>query len=600
VLDGSLRGPNLRGRRTAERADLQSAGTEQVAKKLIGAILIEMGYVTQQEVDAALAEQKKQGGKKKIGEVMVELKSCDEEQVAKAVAHQHSLKYCQISKFTVPPDVVTAVKKEDAIENTIMPLKRGKRSLVVAAENPLDFFQLDNLRFKLGVEVEAVIASKLEIQAAINKYYGETVGIEDAVAAMGEDISQRNLANADDVEEAEGDDAPIIRLVNQIIAEAVKKRASDIHVEPMERKVRLRYRIDGDCVEQEPIPKKLQGALISRLKIMAKMKPEEKRTPQDGRIKLRLGGRDIDFRVNALPATHGESIVLRILDKEKALVDLEILGLHSTDFEKFNRIIKRPNGIFLVTGPTGSGKTTTLYAALKKLNKPDIKIITAENPVEYNLEGINQAEVNHEIGRTFSVILKAMLRQAPNVILVGEIRDEETATVGIQAALTGHLVFSTLHTNDAPSSISRLTDMGVKPFLVASAVVAILAQRLMRRLCNKCKEPIDLKQIPDWQFASVGLKPEQCRGKQLFGAVGCPDCNNTGYRGRMGAYELLEMTPAVRELAFNQAHTVEIRKAAIQGGMSPLQVDGVRKVLDGHTTIDEVLVITHRQDLKLA
>ncbi|MBX3471326.1 MAG: Flp pilus assembly complex ATPase component TadA [Planctomycetes bacterium] len=569
-----------------------------MAKKRIGQILIEMGYVTQAEVDAALADQKK-GGSKKLGELLVEAKACDEEQVAKAIAHQHSLKYCQISKFSVPPDVVSAVAKDVATEVTIMPLKKGKRSLVVAAENPLDFFQLDNLRFRLGVEVEAVIASRLEILAAINKYYGETLGLEEAMEGMGEEIAlKRDLQQ--DVDEADGDDAPIIRLVNQIIAEAVKKRASDIHVEPMERKVRLRYRIDGDCVEQEPIPKKLQGALLSRLKIMAKMKPEEKRTPQDGRIKLRLAGRDIDFRVNSLPATHGESIVLRILDKESALVDLEILGLHTTDFEKFNRIIKRPNGIFLVTGPTGSGKTTTLYAALKKLNKPDVKIITAENPVEYNLEGINQAEVNHEIGRTFSVILKAMLRQAPNVILVGEIRDEETATVGIQAALTGHLVFSTLHTNDAPSSISRLTDMGVKPFLVASAVLAILAQRLLRRLCPKCKEPIEIRDLPDWQLASVGLKPEQVRGKQLFGPVGCDNCNGSGYRGRLGVYELLEMGPQVRELAFNEAHTTEIRKAAIQNGMTSLQVDGVRKVLDGLTTIDEVLVITHRQDLKLA
>jgi type IV pilus assembly protein PilB len=570
-----------------------------VAKKLIGQILIEMGYVTQAEVDSSLADQKKGGGKK-LGELLVEGKACDEEQVAKAIAHQHSLKYCQISKFTVPPDVVSAVPVDVATGSTLMPLKKGKRSLVVAAENPLSFLALDDLRFRLGVDVEAVIASRVEILAAIDKYYETNNALADAVDGLdAEAIVDRRAANADEVEEGEGDDAPIIRLVNQIIAEAVKKRASDIHVECMERKVRLRYRIDGDCIEQEPIPKKLQGALISRLKIMSKMKPEEKRTPQDGRIKLRLGGRDIDFRVNALPATHGESIVLRILDKEKALVDLELLGLHSADFEKFNRIIKRPNGIFLVTGPTGSGKTTTLYAALKKLNKPDVKIITAENPVEYNLEGINQAEVAHEIGRTFSVILKSMLRQAPNVILVGEIRDEETATVGIQAALTGHLVFSTLHTNDAPSSISRLVDMGVKPFLVASAILAILAQRLMRRLCNKCKEPIDPKSLPDWQFASVGLKPEQLRGKTLYGPVGCDDCNNIGYRGRLGVYELLEMGPQVRELAFNGAHTSEIRKAAIQNGMSPLQQDGVRKVLDGHTTIDEVLVITHRQDLKL-
>jgi type IV pilus assembly protein PilB len=569
-------------------------------KKQLGAILIEMGYVSQSEVDSALAEQKKLGGKKKIGELLVEQKACDEEQVAKAIAHQGGLKYCQISKFSVPADVVSAVSKEAAKEHNIMPLKKGKRSLVVAAENPLDFFALDNLRFQLGSEVEAVIASRVEIIAAINKYYGETVGIEEAMANMGEDISQRNIGEPEDADGEGGDDAPIIRLVNQIIAEAVKKRASDIHVEPMEKKVRLRFRIDGDCIEQEPIPKKLQGALLSRLKIMSKMKPEEKRTPQDGRIKLRLSGRDVDFRVNSLPATHGESVVMRILDKEKALVDLEILGLHSADFEKFNKIIKRPNGIFLVTGPTGSGKTTTLYAALKKLNRPDIKIITAENPVEYSLEGINQAEVNHEIGRTFGKILKAMLRQAPNVILVGEIRDEETATVAIQAALTGHLVFSTLHTNDAPSSISRLTDMGVKPFLVASAIVAILAQRLMRKLCGQCKAPLDLKEVPEWQLAAVGLRPEQVKGRNLMGPVGCENCNGNGYRGRVGVYELMEMGPAVRELAFNGAHTTEIRKAALQAGMSSLQTDGVRKVLDGLTTIEEVLTITHRQDLKLA
>ena len=570
-----------------------------MAKKKIGQILIEMKYVTAAEVEAALAKQKG-GEKKKLGELLVEDKACDEEQVAKAIAHQSNLKYCQISKFTIPPDVIASMSQEVAVENTIIPLKRGKRELIIASENPLDFFQLDNLRFQLGLEVSAVIASKVEIIGAIQRYYGETAFIEQA----GEDIEgQIGLrGEGDDAENWDDDDdenAPIVKLASQIIVEAIKKRASDIHIEPMERKVRLRYRIDGDCVEQESIPKKIQGALLSRFKIMSKMKPEEKRIPQDGRIKMKLQGREIDFRVNTLPATHGESLVLRILDKEKALVDLEILGLHSADFEKFNRIIRRPNGIFLVTGPTGSGKTTTLYAALKKLNRPDIKIITAENPVEYNIEGINQAEVDHGIGRSFSIILKAMLRQAPNVILVGEIRDEETATVGIQAALTGHLVFSTLHTNDAPSSLSRLTDMGVKPFLVASAILAILAQRLIRKLCPECKEQLDPRQIEGWQFQAVGLKPEQIRGKRLYQPVGCDNCNGTGYRGRVGVYELMEMTNRIRELAFEGAHTNDIRNCAMQEGMSSLQMDGVRKVLEGVTTIDEVLVITHRQDLKL-
>jgi type IV pilus assembly protein PilB len=569
-----------------------------VAKKKIGQILVDMRAVTQAEVDEAVGAQAEEKGKK-LGEILVELKACDAEAVAKGLAHQHGLKYCQLSKFNIPADVVALVPRDVAVEHTIVPLKKGKRSLIVAAENPLDFFVLDNLRFQLGIEVEAVLASRDEILAGINQYYGETLGIDEAMEGLNtDDIGlRRDELPVDDGDDDE--DAPIIRLVNQIIAEGVRKGASDIHIEPMERKVRVRYRIDGRCIEQEPIPKKLQGALLSRFKIMAKMKPEEKRIPQDGRIKMRLASREVDFRVNSLPMTHGESVVLRILDKEKALVDLEILGLHQTDYDKFQRIIKRPNGIFLVTGPTGSGKTTTLYAALKKLNKPDIKIITAENPVEYNLEGINQAEVNHEIGRTFSIILKAMLRQAPNIILVGEIRDEETAEVGIQAALTGHLVFSTLHTNDAPSSLSRLTDMGVKPFLVASAILAILAQRLVRKLCKNCKAPADLKQFKAWEFESVGLRPEHVRGKQLFLPTGCDTCNGVGYKGRMGVYELMEMSHEIRELAFAEAHTTDIRAAAIRGGMSSLQMDGVRKVLDGSTTIEEVLKITHRADLKL-
>ena len=569
-------------------------------RKRIGQILLEMGFVTQDEIDGALKLQQEKGGR--LGEILVKQKSCDGEQVAKALAYQFDLQYCQLNKFEIGPEVIELVPKPVALEHKIVPLKKGKRELVVATANPLDFIQLDNLRFLLGQEVRCVLSSDDGIIEAIGKYYGEAIGIEEKMAELTASAIEVKQQDIDQLEAGDGDDddAPIVRLVNQIIAKGVEKRASDIHVEPMEKKVRIRYRIDGDCVEQEPLPKKLQGSVISRLKIMAKMKPEEKRIPQDGRIKMSLAGREIDFRVNSLPASHGESVVLRILDKEKALVDLEILGLHKTDFDKFQRLIKRPNGILLVTGPTGSGKTTTLYAALKRLNKPDTKIITAENPVEYNLAGINQAEIAHDIGRTFSVVLKAMLRQAPNVILVGEIRDEETATIAIQAALTGHLVFSTLHTNDAPSSISRLTDMGVKPFLVASAVLAILAQRLIRKLCEKCKQPLDPEvDLKPHHLAAVGLKLEQVKGKPLMKPVGCENCNNTGYRGRIGAYELLEMTSQVRELAFNGAHTDEIRKLAISQGMASLQVDGVRKVMQGLTTIDEVLVITHRQDLQL-
>ncbi|MBI3724197.1 Flp pilus assembly complex ATPase component TadA [bacterium] len=560
-----------------------------------------MGFVTPDEIDKALSEQKDGKSKKRLGEILVEAKSCDGEQVAKALAHQANLKYAQLSKFEIPPEVIELVPKDLAIKQNIVPLKKGKRALIIATPNPLDFIALDDLRFQLGQEVECVLASTDGITEALGKYYGgiatdlESKFAEITASAI--EVKTGDIADLESIED--GDDAPIIKLVNQIIANAVSQRASDVHVEPMEKKVRIRYRIDGDCVEKEPLPKKLQGPVIARLKIMSKMKPDEKRVPQDGRIKLNIAGREIDFRVNALPATHGESVVLRILDKEKALVDLEQLGLHKSDFDKFERTIKRPNGVMLVTGPTGSGKTTTLYSALKKLNKPDVKIITAENPVEYNIAGINQAEVLFDIGRTFQIILKAMLRQAPNIILVGEIRDEETATIAIQAALTGHLVFSTLHTNDACSSISRLTDMGVKNFLVASAILAILAQRLLRKLCTKCKEPLADDQVPQGMLAAVGMKPEQVRGKPLHQkGEGCDNCNRTGYRGRMGCYEFMEMTPQLREGAFNAIPQDELKKLAVQGGMATLQVDGCRKVLDGITTFEEVLTITHRLDLK--
>ncbi len=572
-------------------------------RKKLGQILLEMGFVTPDEIDEALKEQQKEPGKKKIGQILVDMKSCDPEMVAKAVAHQSNLKYAQLDKFEIPPNVIELVPKELATKQRLIPLKMGKRALIVATGTPLDFIALDDLRFQLGHEVECVIASDTGVTEALGRYYGHAD--LDEIQQKMQDLTNAEIeVKKEDLENMEvgedGDDAPIIKLVNQIVANAVNKRASDIHVEPMEKKVRIRYRIDGDCVEQEPLPKKLQGPVIARLKIMSKMKPDEKRIPQDGRIKLNLGGREIDFRVNSLPATHGESIVMRILDKEKALVDLEILGLYKSDFEKFEKIIKKPNGVLLVTGPTGSGKTTTLYSALKRLNRPDVKIITAENPVEYNLSGINQCEIMHDIGRTFAVALKAMLRQAPNVILVGEIRDEETASIAIQAALTGHLVFSTLHTNDAPSSISRLTDMGVKPFLVASAILAILAQRLMRKLCTKCKEPFPEDEIPDQLIAAVAMKREAIRGKPLHRAgAGCENCNGTGFRGRIGAYELMDMTPQIRDAAFSGMHTDELRKLAIQGGMATLQIDGCRKVLDGITTFEEVLTITHRQDLKL-
>ena len=393
----------------------------------------------------------------------------------------------------------------------------------------------------------------------------------------------------------EKDDAPVIKFVQLMIAEAIKNRASDIHVEPMEDRVRIRYRVDGQCQEVNAPPKRLQGAVLSRVKIMAEMDIAEKRKPQDGRINIVAGGRELDIRVSSLPATHGESIVMRLLDKKAGLVGMEELGFFSTDYKRFKSIIKRPNGIVLVTGPTGSGKTTTLYAALKELNRPDVKIITAENPVEYNIAGINQAQVKANIGMTFQRILRAMLRQAPNIILVGEIRDRETAEIAIQAALTGHLVFSTLHTNDAPGALTRLVDMGVKPFLVASSIQAIMAQRLVRILCPKCKAP---NPDPDPAvLGALGIKPEDTKGRNISRAVGCDSCNKSGFRGRKGIFELMELNSTIRELVFHKQPTARIQEQARLNGMVTLLEDGVRKIFDGITTLEEVLTLTHREDI---
>jgi len=397
----------------------------------------------------------------------------------------------------------------------------------------------------------------------------------------------------DDAEDGvEGDDAPIIRLVHLVIAEALRQRASDIHIEPLAHRLRIRYRIDGVCFEVDSQPKINQGPILSRIKIMAGMDIAEKRRPQDGRINLTVEGREIDIRVSALPCTSGESIVMRLLDKERGLKDLRELGFEDDDFKRFNSMIKRPNGILLVTGPTGSGKTTTLYAALKKLNQPDVKIITAENPVEYLLPGVNQCEVRPKIGLDFARILRAMLRQAPNIILVGEIRDKETAEIAIQAALTGHLVCSTLHTNDAPSAITRMIELGVKPFLVSSSLLGVVAQRLMRVLCDNCKEPYTPSAA---ELMTVGITPEMAEGHTIFKPVGCARCRHSGYRGRLGAFELMEMNNELRAMVFDGVSTQKLRKAAELNGMKTLQRDGVRKILVGKTSVEEVLRLTHAQ-----
>lgn len=560
------------------------------ARKTLGKILEEMKVISADQIREALKLQKTSHQGKRIGEILVEKGWATPQQIAKALAIQFELPYTDLKNIQLNPELLQLVPKSIAEENKVFPVKKEGNVLTIAISDPLDLYTLDNLRFLItGVEIECVLSSEDEILKAIEHYYsGPTTSLESVGSTK--DLEQ----NVDVSSISEGDEAPIIRLANLIITEAVKAGVSDIHVEPTAEKVRIRYRLDGVCTEVDPVPKKLQASFISRLKLMAGMPLEEKRKPLDGKIKMTVLGKSIDIRVASLPSRFGESIVMRILDREAGLVDVDVLGFHPSDFQRFQRIIKRPNGIILVTGPTGSGKTTTLYAVLKQLNKISVKIITAENPVEYVLPGINQSQVNTKVGLTFARIVRAMLRQAPNIILVGEIRDKETAETAVQAALTGHLVFSTLHTNDAPSAVTRLVDIGIKPFLVASSLQAILAQRLVRILCPNCKEP---HTPTNAELKSVGLKPEDLEGKTLYKPVGCPNCKGTGFKGRKGIFELLELTEEIRELIFKNSPTEVIKEAAISAGMVTLLKDGVRKILDGLTTIDEVLAVARREDI---
>ncbi|MFH1707753.1 MAG: ATPase, T2SS/T4P/T4SS family [Planctomycetota bacterium] len=555
--------------------------------KMLGEILIENGVVTQVQIAKALEVQMQQGGKR-IGEILVEQGVVDEEEIIRALAEQFDLPVVDLNAIEIPKTILREIPQEIARQNKVVPIESTADRLVVAIADPLDLGTLDNLRFMTNKNVEANLATSKSIMAAIDRVYGVS---EDQVDQMLEKFTEDQIDFKLDSGEGEGDgadDAPIIKLVTMIMVEALKQRASDIHVEPMAGRVRVRYRVDGVCYEVESPPKRLQNAVLSRIKLMAGMDIAEKRKPQDGRIKIKLINREIDMRVSALPSVHGESIVMRLLDKENLLLDMSHLGFEADNYETWTRIIRRPNGIILVTGPTGSGKTTTLYSALAELNLPDRKIITAENPVEYHLDGINQCQVRHEIGLDFARILRAMLRQAPQIILVGEIRDDETAEIAIQAALTGHLVFSTLHTNDAPSAITRLTDMGVRPFLVASSIQAILAQRLMRVICPNCREPYE----PDIsQVAMMGLSPDQLAGRVFYHGRGCDQCGGHGYRGRKAVFELMVMNSALKKMAFDKLPSNLIRKEAISSGMRTLFQDGIRKVLAGVTTIEEILRI---------
>lgn len=541
------------------------------AHRQLGQILIEMKALDERKLQEGLDYQKRVPGTK-IGQALLTLNFIDEIQLTKALCRQFRLPFVDLSRARISQDVAALVPRQVVEDFGVVPVKLHEGKIILATDDPMVTFTQDDLRFVLNRELSFALTPP----SALNNVRAEAYGLGEKV-----EIAKKKAA------EEEDDDAPVIRLVHEILEQALAQRASDIHVEPLIDRVRVRYRVDGVCYESHSLEMDLAGPVITRLKVMARMDISEHRKPQDGRIALKLMGRPIDLRVSLIPAATGEQIVMRILDREVGLVKLEQLGFTGDDRDRFDRCIKRPNGIFLVTGPTGSGKTTTLYAALSMLNKPNVKIITAENPIEYHLAGINQSEVRHNIGLDFSRILRAMLRQAPNIILVGEIRDAETAEIAIQASLTGHLVFSTLHTNDAPSALTRLIDMGVKPFLASTAIMAVLAQRLVRRLCLTCRQP---HEPAIHLLAALGLTPEDVRGREIFRAVGCKECRFEGYRGRVGIFEMFMMDPQIREVTYQGGSTMEIREQArLTGGLRSLREDGIRKVLSGQTTIEEIL-----------
>jgi type IV pilus assembly protein PilB len=569
-------------------------------RRHLGEILYKAGLVEKQALLNAIKTSKTSN--KRLGQVLIETGLIDEETLTKAIAKQFGLEYVNLDKVTIPPDVIKLVPEDLIKRHNILPMGMNNGRLRLIISDPLNLEMMDTIRFRLNKELDYCLANPTKIKSYIRDSLEEAKTEDDDKLKHSIDATAAELAEASRELQAEalraeaagsGDVGPIVKLVNLIIDNAYHMRASDIHVEPMADRVRIRYRVDGVCLEKDNIPKNMQAPLLARFKILSGMDIAERRLPQDGRIKRTIAGDDVDFRVSALPGNHGESVVLRILRRDSVNIGIQALGFNDDDYERFLKIIKRPNGIFLVTGPTGSGKTTTLYAALQELNRPDKKIITAEDPVEYNFTGMNQCQVKEEIGLTFDRILRAMLRQAPNIILVGEIRDSIVADVAIQAALTGHLVFSTLHTNDAPSAITRLIDMGVKPFLVASSIQAIMAQRLVRVICKNCKA---VNENPNpYYLKALDITPEEIKKTPLYKGTGCSQCQNTGYKGRLALFEMVELNSKIRELAFEKAATTELRKACRAGGMRTLREDGRIKVFKGITTPEEVVSITQAE-----
>jgi general secretion pathway protein E/type IV pilus assembly protein PilB len=564
-------------------------------------LALERGLLHPAQVDAARAIAARHTDAStpvpRVAELLVQQGIIKSQQVAEMLAAEFGMPMApDLVNLRVPGDILELVPRAVAARYRLLPLSRDGNKLRVAIADPLDTEGIDALVYVVKMPVEPMVATSEDITSAIDRFYGKDANsIDDLLNNLSGDSAGGEAAEVTNESGAAPDpqnteaDAPIVKLVHQIILEAIARRASDIHIEPLEKRFRVRYRVDGVLVEVENPPKRLQLSIISRLKIMANISIAEKRIPQDGRIQIAAGAKQLDLRVSSLPTAHGESIVMRILDKEGLTLGLPELGFLSDDAATFERLISLPDGILLVTGPTGSGKTTTLYGCLHFINKPDRKIITVEDPVEYQLNGINQVPVRHDVGMTFASALRAMLRQAPNIVMVGEIRDLETAEIAINASLTGHMVFSTLHTNDAPGAVTRLIDIGVKPFLVSTSLRAIMAQRLVRKICKHCKRPY---QADANEVRSLNINPAQAANAQFAKGDGCADCNATGYRGRMGIFEIFVVNEEIQKMIYEHVGTARLRERARALGMRTMREDGARKVVAGLTTIDEVVSIT--------
>lgn len=559
-------------------------------ERTLGSILLETTSLTQEQLDQALAVQRERGIR--LGEALIQLKFLRSEDILKAMSIQLGFPYeNRIDVESISPDLVSSIPINYAKENELIPLRKEDDALVVAIADSTNIDALDDLRLMFNMQIKPVIASSYEIVNAINAVYNKTSGTEEEIGELSEGEIADEFNEPVDLLDA-SDEAPIIRLVNSLMFRAVKQKASDIHIEPFERDLAIRFRINGILYDVMKPPKRAQNSIISRVKVMSQLNIAEKRLPQDGRIRLKIAGKDIDIRVSTIPTAHGESVVMRLLDTSSVLLDLTSLGFYGKNLEVMNELIHMKHGILLVTGPTGSGKTTTLYSALSKINSKELKIITIEDPVEYQLTGINQVQVNPKINLTFASGLRAFLRQDPDVIMVGEIRDKETAEIAIHASLTGHLVLSTLHTNDAASSITRLVDMGIEPFLVSSSLLAIVAQRLLRTLCRECSR----KYTPDEDaLKQIGLTLADLKGRQLLRPVGCPVCMETGYSGRTAIQELMIISDAIRKELMKGSDASMIKVVAVREGMVTLREDAAKKVLDGTTSIEEVMRVTQEE-----